>query len=100
MEALGLIVVESLDLTDFKSVFRSLARCLDPDSSNVGRGFQTLSVKLNSIILSVQNDFFYLRKRKPVSKHFQKGMNLEISKSKKKLEGIKFNFFLTHLANL
>ena len=32
---------------------------LDPDSSNVGRGFQTLSAKPNSIILSVSYDFFY-----------------------------------------
>ena len=39
-----LTVLESLNLTDFKSVFRYLVRCLDPDlycldpdSSNVGR---------------------------------------------------------------
>ena len=74
-----LTVLESLDLTDFKSVFGSLVRCLDPESycldpdfTNVGRGFQTLSAKLNSIILSVRYHFFYLRNRKPVSIPFQK----------------------------
>ena len=47
------------------------------------RGFQTLSAKLNSIILSVRYDFFYLGKRKPVIIPFQKDMNLEILTSNK-----------------
>ena len=82
-----LTVLESLDLTDFESVFGYLVWCLDPDFTNVGRGFQTLSAKLNFKIPSVRCNFFYLRKRKRVSIPFQKDLNLEISTSNKGIRG-------------
>ena len=60
-----LTVLESLDLTDFKSVFGSLVRCLDPDLKcmdpdfpNFGRGCQTLSANLDAIILFASNELF------------------------------------------
>ena len=65
MTASKLTVLEILDLTDFKSVFGSLVRCLDPDlkcldpdSSNVERGSQTLSANLNAIILFASYELF------------------------------------------
>ena len=65
MTTSGLIVLESLDLTDFEYVFGSLVRCLDPDlkcldpdSPNFGRGCQTLYANLDAIILFASNELF------------------------------------------
>ena len=89
MTASKLTVLESLDLSDFKSVFISLVRCLDPDlkcldpdSFNVRRGSQTLSANLNAIILFASYDFFF-NENKAESMAIQKGMNLEIWTSNK-----------------
>jgi len=80
-----LTVLESLDLTDFKSVFGCLVRCLvpvskclDPDSSNVRRGSQnsislidahTLSGSFRQFSLHAkERQFLYLSKKVWISK--------------------------------
>ena len=80
-----LTVLESLDLTDFKSVFESLVRCLDPDlkcldpdSSNVGRGSKTLSANLSAIILFASYEHFLIWENKAIIHGYPKKIWISI----------------------